>query len=100
MKGKESVRAEDGECFRRYLIHRMDLKEDPSASYAVVPNRRLEDRIRELCEKILAAPESELEPTLVALQIALHEHTERFRKLAAEQIVEHIGHEEKRRSTP
>jgi hypothetical protein len=64
-----------------------------------VLSRRLEDRIRELCEKVLIGSESELESTLAGLQAALHEHTERFRRLAAEQIVGHTGRQQNRRST-
>jgi hypothetical protein len=48
-----------------------------------MPPRRLEDRIRQLCAKAVAAPESDLEPVITELKVALHEHTERLRKLAA-----------------
>ena len=48
-----------------------------------MPSRRLEDRIRQLCAKAVAAPESDLEPVITELKLALHEHTERLRKLAA-----------------
>jgi hypothetical protein len=48
-----------------------------------MPSRRLEDRIRQLCAKAVAAAESDLEPVITELKVALHEHTERLRKLAA-----------------
>jgi hypothetical protein len=49
----------------------------------VVPYRRLEDRIRELCAKALTAQDAEMESIFVALQSALHEHAKRLRRLAA-----------------
>jgi hypothetical protein len=53
-----------------------------------VSGRRLEDRIRELCAKAIAAPGGdELEPALSELKAALHEHTERLRQLAAKKLV-------------
>ena len=51
-----------------------------------MPTRRLSDRIRELCGKALAARNSELDPIFSDLQSALHEHNERLRKIAAEQL--------------
>ena len=46
--------------------------------------QRLEDRIKELCHKAAATPQSpELEEILQNLQAALAEHTRRMRKLAA-----------------
>jgi uncharacterized coiled-coil protein SlyX len=45
---------------------------------------RLEDRIKELCEKAASTPQSsELDDTLHQLKAALAEHTRRMRKLAA-----------------
>jgi hypothetical protein len=64
----------------------------------VVPSRRLEDRIRELCEKVLKARESEFGPTLSTLQAALHEHTERIRRVAADQALGFKGPGENRRA--
>jgi hypothetical protein len=47
--------------------------------------RRLDDRIKELCAKAVATPPSpELEEILRELQKALHEHTERLRKMVAQ----------------
>jgi len=45
--------------------------------------RRLEDRIRDLCSQAVRAQDSELTAIFSSLQLALHEHTERIRKLAA-----------------
>jgi len=39
-----------------------------------VPYHRVEDRIRQLCAKVLAASESELHPAIADLQQALREH--------------------------
>ena len=45
---------------------------------------RLEDRIRELCEKVAVTPQSpELGKIIQDLKAALAEHTRRMRKLAA-----------------
>ncbi len=49
--------------------------------------RRLEDRIRELCRITLAASEDELEPIILELKAALHEHSQRLRKMAAIKLV-------------
>jgi RecJ-like exonuclease len=49
-----------------------------------MPARRLEDRIRELCAKVSVAPETELDAALSELKSALHEHSVRLRKMAAE----------------
>jgi hypothetical protein len=48
-----------------------------------VPYRRLEDRIRDLCAQALTAEDAEMEAIFGALQLALREHVERLRKLAA-----------------
>ena len=45
-------------------------------------SQRLEDRIKVLCAKALSTPESpELNHVLKDLQAALHEHSERLRKM-------------------
>lgn len=49
--------------------------------------RRLEDRIRDLCSKTLAAPDDELEPLILELKAALREHAERLRRLAAIKLI-------------
>lgn len=48
--------------------------------------RRLEDRIRELCGKVVAVPEAEFNQTMRELRKALHEHVDRPRQLAAARI--------------
>jgi len=46
--------------------------------------QRLDDKIKELCQKAVVTPASpELEEILKELQSALHEHTERLRKMVA-----------------
>jgi hypothetical protein len=48
-------------------------------------NRRLEDRIRELCAKVVHSPSTpEWNEILRELSTALHEHTRRMRKLIME----------------
>lgn len=51
-----------------------------------VPSRRLEDRIRELCARVLSASGAELEPLISELQTALREHNSRLRQLAADKL--------------
>jgi uncharacterized coiled-coil protein SlyX len=48
-------------------------------------SHRLEDRIKELCAKAITLPDSspELNKVLKELQTALHEHTQRLRKMVA-----------------
>ena len=51
--------------------------------------RRLEDRIKDLCVKAIAAPDShESNDIFKELQDALQKHNERIRKLAASPIQE------------
>jgi hypothetical protein len=47
---------------------------------------RLEDRIRTLCADVVGAEDDHLEPSLTELKAALHEHTERLRKVAAAKL--------------
>ena len=50
-------------------------------------HRRLEDKIRALAERAIAAHEpDELKVALKELRAALQEHTQRLRKLAAEKL--------------
>jgi len=52
-----------------------------------VPSRRLEDRIRELCTKAVAAPGSaDFNEVMQQLRAALHEHANRLRQLAARKL--------------
>ena len=52
--------------------------------------RRLEDRIRRLCADAVEASESDLEPVITELKVALHEHTESLRKLVASKLAQRI----------
>jgi len=58
-----------------------------SCSIWLVPFLDLDDRIRELCAKIAAAREAEVEsvlrPVFFDLTLALHQHAEQLRRLAA-----------------
>jgi hypothetical protein len=45
--------------------------------------RRLEDRVRSLCAKAVAAGSGELNPILSDLKAALYEHTQRLRTMPA-----------------
>jgi hypothetical protein len=56
-----------------------------------VPSRYLESRIRDLCAKVITAPEPELEPLLSELKSALQEHSDRLRKMAAETFARRPG---------
>jgi len=52
---------------------------------ARVMNRRLEDRIRELCAKVVSMPDTpEWTKTIQQLKAALQEHACRMRELVAE----------------
>ena len=51
-----------------------------------MPTDRLDDRIRELCERVLAASDAELEPAISELRAALQEHISRLRQLVAENL--------------
>lgn len=52
------------------------------------PERRIEDRIRELCAKAVAATDGDLEPTLRELSQLLRETIEHMRKDATSLLVE------------
>jgi predicted outer membrane protein len=39
-----------------------------------------------LCAQAIAAPPSEFDPAIAELKVALHEHTERLRQLAASKL--------------
>ena len=45
---------------------------------------RLEERIRDLCTRVIAAHDAELESAIQELQTALHEHIDRLRELVLE----------------
>ena len=52
------------------------------------PQRRIEDRIRELCEKVVAATDGDLEPLLRELSQLLRGTIEHMRKDATSLLVE------------
>jgi len=74
------------------------IEQRPRGTLLRVPSRRLDDRIRELCAKVTVASETELMPNISALKAALHEHTERLRKLAATKLVGSKSGQTKRRA--
>jgi predicted negative regulator of RcsB-dependent stress response len=51
-----------------------------------MPSRRLEDRIRVLCAKVVTADEGEFGSAFAELNSALHEHSDRLRKLAGRKL--------------
>jgi len=58
----------------------------------------LEDRLRELCAKVIMAQGDELSTTLAELKEALAEHSKRFRKLATERLLTDLTRPERRTS--
>jgi hypothetical protein len=56
------------------------------AFFCIMPFRRLEDRIRRLCAEAVVASATDLDPVITDLKVALHEHTESLRKLAASKL--------------
>ncbi len=55
--------------------------------WKLVPSRRLEDRIRELCAKAVAAPDSaDFNEVMQQLRECLREHANRLRQLAARKL--------------
>jgi hypothetical protein len=51
-----------------------------------VRSQPFEDRVKELCARAVSAVPSELDSIIQELKAALHEHTERLRKLAADKL--------------
>jgi hypothetical protein len=47
----------------------------------------MEDKIRQLCARAIAAGEDDLKDAISELQAALHEHTQHLRK----QLIEQLG---------
>jgi hypothetical protein len=54
------------------------ISEGPNLGSSVIPSRRLEDRIRELCNLARCVPDESLSSILAALQTALTEYTRRM----------------------
>jgi hypothetical protein len=48
--------------------------------------RRLADRIRELCDEAVNATDDDVASIIKELQVALREHNERLRQLAAQSL--------------
>jgi hypothetical protein len=64
-----------------------------------VVNRRLADRIRELCAlAVVARHDDERDLILAELRSALHEHSERLKKTAVLKLVEHEDDRQERRA--
>jgi hypothetical protein len=51
-----------------------------------VSQYRLDDRIRQLCAKVVASSDQDLGPSIAELKAALRQHNERLRKLALAQL--------------
>jgi hypothetical protein len=51
-----------------------------------VSQNRLDDRIRQLCAKVVASSNDELGSSIAELKAALREHSERLRKLDFDQL--------------
>ena len=53
----------------------------------VVPSRRLDDRIRDLCDQVVNAPETEKRALLKELRSAIREKITRLREMAARKLL-------------
>lgn len=51
-----------------------------------MPSHRSEDRVRELCEKAIAADDTEFPVVILELRSAMREHIENIRTLAVRQL--------------
>ena len=72
---------------RKVLQRRTDTDARQSVAGYVVPYRRIEDRIRELCARLTKAEDKDFELAISDLKAALHDHTEQLRKLVAESLL-------------
>jgi hypothetical protein len=63
-----------------------------------MPARRLEDRIRELCARLLMEQEPTWSTTARDLQVALQEHIQRINKLATAVLVAGAAAQERRKN--
>lgn len=61
------------------------------------PERRIEDRIRKLCAKAVAAPDGDLEPTLQGLSQLLRATIEHMRESATRLLIKRTPLSEPRR---
>jgi len=55
-----------------------------------VPFHKLDDRIRELCAKVVAAEGSQLELLISELKAALREHNKHLRQMAAAKLANRL----------
>jgi hypothetical protein len=51
-----------------------------------VPSRRMEDKIRKLCARAVAAGDGDFQKAISELRSALHEHAQELRKTLMEQL--------------
>jgi hypothetical protein len=60
-----------------------------------VPQRRIDDRIRQLCAKVIAASNSDVEPALQELLALVHQKAERLKTRAGKLLLrgEHLDAE-------
>ena len=64
-----------------------------------VPQRRIDDRIRELCARAQAATDGDLESILQELLALIHRKDERLKRRAGRLLLNHEQLEPERRST-
>ena len=62
-----------------------------------VRSRRLEDRIRDLCAKVAAAPQAELQTAITNLRAALREHALRIENKATKDLLKGPGKPDRRK---
>jgi hypothetical protein len=62
-----------------------------------VRSRRVEDRIRDLCAKVTAAPQTELQAAITNLQVALREHALRIENKAVKDLLKGLGKPDRRK---
>lgn len=60
-------------------------------------SRRLEDRVRDLCARVIEAKDSDIDQTIKELRQALAEHNRRLRKMAAQKLT---GEPQEERRSP
>lgn len=70
----------------------------PSSMYIPMPARRLEDRIREMCARLLYEDEPGWSTTAQELQLALSEHILRLANITTALVVAGTAAQERRKS--
>ena len=86
MENLTTVHPDEGNCAGSFLRECVYGTGVPVGLILTVPSRRLDDRIRELCARVVSTQGAEMESTIAQLKAALHEHNERLRKLAAAKL--------------